>query len=201
MRNETRFRLVFSTLGILGVLIRMYYIRRANESGKRISKSREERLRMALLASCNVQGVITGLLYVIAPRRIRWAAVPVPPWSRWAGAALGMVTLPLLLWTHHALGKNWTAPLEIKEQHTLITSGPYGWVRHPMYTTFFLNGLVTFLVSANWLVGLGWIGQSIVAASRVGEEEALMIEEFGDEYRAYMQRTGRFLPPLTLNRV
>ncbi len=63
-----------------------------------------------------------------------------------------------------------------------------------MYTTFFLNALVSFLVSANWLVGLGWLGQGILAASRAGDEEALMIEEFGDQYRAYMRSTGRFLP-------
>ncbi len=201
MRDQGVFRLVFSTLGILGVLVRMYYIRRASEPGARISRTRRERFRMLLLESFNGLGLITGLLYVIAPRRIRWAAVPMPTWSRWAGAALGMITLPLLLWTHHALGKNWSAPLEIKELHTLITSGPYRWVRHPMYTTFFLNTVVSFLVSANWFVGLGWLGQSIVTTSRVGGEEALMIEEFGDQYRAYMRRTGRYLPPIRLKRI
>ena len=201
MRNQGRFRVILSTLGILGTLVRLYYIRRASEPGETISRTRRERIRMLLLESCNALGLITGSLYVIAPRRIMWAAVPMPPWSRWVGAALGIVTLPLLLWTHHALGKNWSGALEIKEQQTLITSGPYHWVRHPMYTTFFLNALVSFLVSANWLVGLGWAGQGIVAASRVGQEEALMVEEFGDQYRAYMRRTGRFLPPMRLKRI
>ncbi len=63
-----------------------------------------------------------------------------------------------------------------------------------MYTTFSVIGLTSFLVSANWVIGWCWLGQAIVAASRVSDEEALMIEEFGDQYRAYMRRTGAFLP-------
>ncbi len=137
MRNEAVFRVIFAAGGGVGGLVRGYYIRKASESDDRISRTRRERFRMLLLVSFNALGVITGPLYVIAPRRIMWAAVPMPPWSRWVGAALGIVTLPLLLWTHHALGKNWSGALEIKGQQTLITSGPYRWVRHPMYTTFF----------------------------------------------------------------
>ena len=201
MRNQGRFRVILGALGAVGTLIRLYYIRKASEPGGRISRTRRERLRMLLLESFNGLGLVTGLLYVIAPRRIRWATLPTPSWSRWAGVGLGIISMPLLVWTHHALGRNWSGALEIKEQQTLVTSGPYRWVRHPMYTTFFLSALVSFLVSANWLVGLGWAGQGIVVSSRVGQEEALMVEEFGDQYRAYMQRTGRFLPTMKLKRI
>ena len=174
-------------------MIRLYYMRKASRSGQ-ISRKREERLRIALIASCNALGMIGGLVYVLAPQRMKWATLPLPTWSRWVGVGLGAVAGHLLLWTHQSLGKNWSATVEIKEGQTLATSGPYRWVRHPMYTTFFVSGLATLLVSANWVIGGGWLGQGIVAASRAGDEEALMIEEFGDQYRAYMRRTGRFLP-------
>ena len=65
-----------------------------------------------------------------------------------------------------------------------------------MYTAFILLYLARFLVSANWVIGITWLGISALSVARVGEEEALMVEEFGDEYRVYMERTGRFLPRL-----
>ena len=114
---------------------------------------------------------------------------------------LGIGTLPLFVWTHEALGKNWSADLVIKEEHALVTGGPYRWVRHPMYTAFFGSSLAYFLLSANWVIGLTGLGTSVLLAARVDKEEALMIEEFGDDYRAYMRRTGRFLPRMTPNRV
>ncbi len=194
MRNEAAFRVILGAMGAVGTLIRLYYMRKASQASQETSRKREERLRIALLASFNAVGVIGGLVYVITPQRMKWATLPLPRWSRWVGVALGAVAGPLLLWTHHSLGKNWSATVEIRGEQTLVTSGPYRWVRHPMYTTFFVNGLATLLVSANWVIGGGWLGQGIVAASRVGDEEALMIEEFGDQYRAYMRRTERFLP-------
>ena len=196
MRDQPVFRVVLGAWGVVALLVRLYYVRKAGPLGQNISRRREDRLRIALLACSNALGVIGGLVYVLAPRRMKWATLPLPTWSRWIGVGLSAVAAPLLLWTHQALGKNWSVPLEIREQHTLVTSGPYRWVRHPMYTTFFLQGLASLLVSANWVIGGSFLFQGIVAPSRVGEEEALMIEEFGDQYRAYMERTGRFLPPM-----
>ena len=65
-----------------------------------------------------------------------------------------------------------------------------------MYTTGILWWLGSFLLSANWVLGVAALGISISCVARVGEEEALMVEEFGDEYRAYMEHTGRFVPPM-----
>ena len=67
-----------------------------------------------------------------------------------------------------------------------------------MYSVIFLQSLAFFLLSANWVIGIAGLGTSILAVARVGEEEALMIEEFGDQYEAYMERTGRFVPPVKL---
>ena len=192
--SQLGFRVILSTLYVLVVLVRSYYMRRGGQSDQTISRTREERFALPLLAFINVLGTIAGFVYVFAPQRTRWATLPTPTWSRWVGVGLGAASLPLFLWTHHALGKNWSLALVTKEEHTLVSSGPYHSVRHPMYTAIFLQSLASFLLSANWVIGLAGLGTSILCVARVGEEEALMVDEFGDQYRDYMERTGRFLP-------
>ncbi len=198
MRNQVVFRVILSTLYILFGLVRVSYMRRGSESDERLSRTRQDRLRIGLISLFSVVGLVAGLVHIFAPQRARWATLPTPTWSRWIGVSLGIVAIPLFRWTHHALGKNWSADLVIKEEHSLVTSGPYRWVRHPMYSAIFLQSLTFFLLSANWIIGLAGLGANILIAARVDKEEALMIEEFGDEYRAYMQRSGRFLPRMRL---
>jgi protein-S-isoprenylcysteine O-methyltransferase Ste14 len=83
------------------------------------------------------------------------------------------------------------------QDQALVTSGPYRFVRHPIYTAFLLILGSTLFISSNWLVGLAWIGMTVLeTASRIGFEESLMLEYFGDQYREYMKRTGRLLPKL-----
>ena len=101
------------------------------------------------------------------------------------------------VWTHRTLGRNWSGILEVREDHRLVTSGPYRWVRHPMYSVFFIFCFAQLVISANALVGM--IGLSTLSyfyLRRVHDEEAMMIEQFGDAYRQYMGRTGRLVPRL-----
>jgi protein-S-isoprenylcysteine O-methyltransferase Ste14 len=135
------------------------------------------------------------LLYLIAPQTIAWATLPLPLWVRWAGILLGAVSLAGLLWVHTALGKNWSAWLELKEGQTLVTHGPYRRVRHPMYTALYGLYIGWTLLTANWLLGAAWIVTfTLLTATRIRHEEAMMIERFGEVYREYMKKTGRFLP-------
>jgi protein-S-isoprenylcysteine O-methyltransferase Ste14 len=131
------------------------------------------------------------------PAWVAWADIPLPLWLRWTGLALGYGSLPLFVWIQASLGLNFNTTLHLREGHTLVTEGPYRWVRHPMYTALILFVIAWFLASANWLVGLpGVLGLAAILINRVDREEALMIEQFGDQYRAYAQSTGRFLPKL-----
>jgi protein-S-isoprenylcysteine O-methyltransferase Ste14 len=111
------------------------------------------------------------------------------------GIGIAIVGFALLQWAQNSLGKNWSdTPRMIKEQ-ALVTSGPYRWIRHPIYSAFLLILGSTALISANWLVGLPWVATTLIeVASRIKFEEALMIEFFGDRYRDYMKKTGRFAP-------
>jgi protein-S-isoprenylcysteine O-methyltransferase Ste14 len=96
---------------------------------------------------------------------------------------------------HRTLGDNWSPVLEIRKEHTLITSGPYRKVRHPMYSDMIL-WLVSFaLVTANWFYAITIsTGLAILFSVRIPDEERLMLECFGERYRAYMKRTKRLIP-------
>jgi protein-S-isoprenylcysteine O-methyltransferase Ste14 len=116
---------------------------------------------------------------------------------RWLGVAIALGGFVLLHWSQQTLGKNWSdAPKLLKDQKLVIT-GPYRWMRHPIYAAFLLILGSLFLISANWFIGGMWIGMtSLDITSRVKTEEAMMIGQFGDQYRAYMRKTGRLFPRL-----
>jgi protein-S-isoprenylcysteine O-methyltransferase Ste14 len=203
MKSELIFRAIFFVLLIAVITIRVYYgwrIGRTGESGwslKEEAVEREGKWSILLRVVLSLFSLAAIILYAINPAWLGTCAIFLPPWCQWSGAGLGTAGLILLVWVHHTLGRHWSANLQLKDEHTLITSGPYHWVRHPMYTALFgfFAGLV--LVSASWLIALLVVVAVFVLYARLGKEEALMIEQFGDEYRASMQQTGRFLPHLT----
>lgn len=121
--------------------------------------------------------------------------------ARWWAVALGGIIFALALWvfrrSHKELGRNWSITLEIRERHALICAGPYAVIRHPMYTSFMLMGLGQAFLLSNWVAGLaGLIGFAILFFLRVDKEERMMLENFGPQYRAYMERTKRIIPYL-----
>jgi len=97
--------------------------------------------------------------------------------------------------THEALGRNWSVTLEVRENHRLVTEGIYRYLRHPMYTAFWLWALAQALLLPNWIAGpAGLLGFGTLYFFRVSREEQLMLDTFGEEYRAYMARTRRIIP-------
>ena len=98
---------------------------------------------------------------------------------------------------HRQLGRMWSVTLEIRDGHKLKTDGLYRWVRHPMYSSFFLWAIAQALLIPNWVAGFaGLFGVGLLYVLRVGKEEAMLVEAFGDEYRAYMKTTKRIVPGL-----
>jgi protein-S-isoprenylcysteine O-methyltransferase Ste14 len=137
------------------------------------------------------------IAYVVKPEWVQWASFSLPIWIRWAGFAIWAVSMPILWWVEVSLGKNFNTTLHLREEHTLVMEGPYKYVRHPMYAIQIPLILSWLPASANWLVGLpGLLGGLILFALRIPHEEGVMLERFGEPYRNYMQRTGRFLPRL-----
>jgi protein-S-isoprenylcysteine O-methyltransferase Ste14 len=120
---------------------------------------------------------------------------PFIPLVAWLGLAPLVAALWLFRRSHVDLGRNWSITLQVREQHALVKTGVYRLIRHPMYSSFFLLGLAQMLLLPNWLAGIsGIVGAAILFAFRVPREEQLMLESFGDEYRAYMTHTKRIVP-------
>ena len=156
---------------------------------------RAERLRERTLLAISFCGLcVVPLIYVLtdAPR---FASYPFQPVLAFAGTVVFAAALALFYRIHRELGRSWSVTLEIRDQHVLVTHGLYRLVRHPMYSAFWLWALAQALLLPNWIAGpAGLIGFGTLFFLRVGREEALMIETFGDEYRRYMARTSRVLP-------
>jgi protein-S-isoprenylcysteine O-methyltransferase Ste14 len=113
----------------------------------------------------------------------------------WAGLIPALGSLWLFWRTHKELGRNWSVSLEVRDKHELITGGVYRYVRHPMYSAFFLWAVAQALLLPNWVAGFsGIVGFGTLYSFRVGREEQLMLEAFGEQYRAYMDRTARIIP-------
>jgi protein-S-isoprenylcysteine O-methyltransferase Ste14 len=142
---------------------------------------------------------LLAFLYAVTPW-LDFAHVEIPTWVRWPLGALGnLAALGLFLWTHRTLGRNWSGILELRAYHHLVTNGPYRWVRHPMYTAFFLYCFALFALSANWFVGLiSFAAMCYFYLRRINDEENMMLERFDDAYRQYMSRTGRLVPRMRL---
>ena len=136
------------------------------------------------------------ILYLLYLPWILWFQLSFLSWIRWLAVPIAVLCVPALYWTHHTLGKQYSANLEIQSGHEIITDGPYSRVRHPMYTIFIVFSVAMALLTLNLLIIFFSVLLSISFPSVANQEELMLIDRFGDDYRAYMRRTGRFLPKL-----
>jgi protein-S-isoprenylcysteine O-methyltransferase Ste14 len=146
------------------------------------------------LRLCGLVAMVMLLAWLVRPGLVAWAQAPLPAWLRWAGAPLALAAVPLLAWTFHTLGLNLTDTVATRDNGFLVTNGPYPWVRHPFYgmVALFTAGLL--LVSALWPCAVMVCAVLWLLALRTPLEEQKLIERFGDAYRDYAARTGRYLP-------
>jgi protein-S-isoprenylcysteine O-methyltransferase Ste14 len=105
----------------------------------------------------------------------------------------------LITWkTQKDLGRNWTPSLAFRDGHYLVTDGIFEYLRHPMYAAHLLTGIAQMLMLHNWIAGYAYLVTVIPRVLvRVREEERIMLEMFGDEYRDYMAKTGGIFPKLS----
>lgn len=182
-------------LGVVSwFVIRYPHARRS----RRVSKARIigrslERVLLAI-STCGL-GVLPA--FFVFTGVLKFADYPVQFWQPWAG----LVTFGFALWmfreTHSELGRNWSVTLELRADHSLVTDGIYARIRHPMYTAFWLWALAQAILLPNWIAGpAGIVGFGTLYFFRVGREEAMLLETFGESYGDYMKRTGRVIPRL-----
>ena len=195
MQTENIFRIILPILIVAFIAHRGYYTKRSARPEKDTLKKREEGLITKFAEGLSLIGFVAMLIYVLKPDWLAWASLSFPLWLRWIGVGIALTGFALLQWAQITLGRSWSDTPRMMKEQALITSGPYQFIRHPIYTAFILILGSTFFISANWLLGLTWAGMTILdIASRIGFEESLMVEYFGDQYREYMKKTGRLLP-------
>ena len=126
---------------------------------------------------------------------MQWASLPAPLWVRWLGVGLGLMTVPAAYWLFSALGRNVSETVLTKQQHELVTHGPYHWIRHPLYATGITLILAVGLMAANWFILLlGVVALAAVRLAVIPMEERALLAKFGNDYRDYIQRTGGMSP-------
>ena len=195
MQSEDPFRIAV-LIGFGGMLVIGVYHRLHAKTKERISRKDEGLLpgvSLRLAGLCVWAGAIA---YLLNPQWMEWANLPLPSWLRWLGSVAGALGLALMYWTLTNLGKNLTDTVVTRSDATLVTTGPYRWVRHPFYVTAGLMVLAITLLAANCFIGLSGLLVVALLVARTGKEEQKLIEKFGDRYRAYMATTGRFVPKL-----
>jgi protein-S-isoprenylcysteine O-methyltransferase Ste14 len=173
-------------------------------------EQRRRRTRMAVERVGALERALVGLLFVgmvFVPAvyaSTSWldrADYRLPPEAKRSAGGVGAALMTLAVWlfwrSHADLGRNWSPSLQLREGHTLVTEGVYRHVRHPMYASEWLWGIAQALLLHNWVAGLAGLALfTPLYVVRVPREEQMMLDRFGEEYRAYMDRTGRVFPRL-----
>ncbi|WP_159460352.1 methyltransferase family protein [Tistlia consotensis] len=111
-----------------------------------------------------------------------------------AGVVIFNAAALTILWAHLSLRRFRSAELETRADHRLVETGPYRWIRHPLYSSYLLITAGLFLMTGNWLVTAPMFAYFLAIAARAWKEEAMLLERLGGSYREYMARTERFLP-------
>ncbi len=181
---------------IIEVILRTPYAlhrRRSPKTDRRVTNAER-----GVLAGLSLAGLALPLIYSLTSR-LDFANYRLSPGAKARVGSVGTMVLAAGLWlywrSHRDLGTNWSPSLEIGAQQTLITRGVYARIRHPMYASQLLLGLAQALLLQNWVAGCaGLMAFLAMYLVRIPQEERMMLDHFGDAYRAYCARTGRILP-------
>lgn len=196
MSDDLSYRMGFVVLWAVFAPVAVFYRTRSNSSGEKLDRWQEGVFILFALRGAAAVGFAALLSFLIYPPLVAWATLPLPSFVRWSGMAFGALGGCLMIWTFHTLGRNLTDTVVTRKDHTLVTSGPYKWVRHPFYGSAAFICVAATLLSANWLVLLSGAAVLSLLVLRTKTEEQKLLERFGEDYAEYCQQTGRFFPRL-----
>lgn len=180
-------------IAILTMIVTGYHRLEAHRGGS-VSRKGEGALLFAAIRLGGLAMLVCLILTLAAPAWIAFAAMGLPDFLRWIGAALGLLNVLFLGWTLHTLGKNLTDTVATRKEHTLVTGGPYRYVRHPFYVATLIVVVGLSLLADNWLLLLFGTATFVLLFIRAPIEERELENRFGDAYRAYRARTGAIFP-------
>jgi protein-S-isoprenylcysteine O-methyltransferase Ste14 len=136
---------------------------------------------------------------MLIPTWIAFLSIPLPDWFRFAMAVVSALSGAFTIWGYRTLGKNWVHALDpsqfrLRKEESLVTVGPYRYVRNPIYLGAFTLIVALAFLAANWLLLLPALFLVIVVYRQIDGEEKMLEEKFGDRYREYVERTPRIIP-------
>lgn len=196
MHSDQTFRLIALALLALLLPIGAWFRFRSQSAGEKLDRRREGWFILCTLRPVGLLHAAGVIAYIINPGWMALSQLAMPLWLRWLGMPFGAVAVSLVFWSFRNLGKNLTDTVVTRKEHTLVTTGPYRWVRHPFYVAFAALAAANTLLSANWFVGLSGAAVLALLVRRTGTEEQHLVARFGEDYRRYMRQTGRFFPRL-----
>lgn len=188
------FTVIYFVVLVIEMIIRAPLNKRRKQ--EKMSERRVTNQEVVILILLLLGGFIMPLIYATT-NWLDFADYRLPAWAGWLGVLLIAGALYIFWRAHADLGLNWSPTLEIREKHELITRGIYGLIRHPMYASQWLLVLAQPLLLQNWIAGfLNLLAFLPFYFLRVKAEEQLMMEHFGEEYRAYTKKVGAVFPKL-----
>jgi len=196
MIPDLPFRVALVLLAAVFLPLGAYHRIRAH-TGEKIDRWQEGVFILFGLRLTAAAAFAGGMAWLINPAWMAWSHLPIPAGLRWAGVTIAFCGGFSWVWALHHLGKNLTDTVITRRQAELVTTGPYRWVRHPFYSSLILVVFGVSLVTANAFImlicGILWF---VFLFPRTRIEERNLVQRFGDDYRAYMRRVGRFVPRL-----
>ncbi|MCE9546755.1 MAG: isoprenylcysteine carboxylmethyltransferase family protein [Planctomycetia bacterium] len=194
MTDDHIFQIVLFAGCAVMLPIGLYYRIRSQATGEKLDRRQEGLFVLLTLRPMGVVRMLGLIAYMVNPAWMAWSSCPLPTWLRWLGVPIGAAAATGVIWTFHTLGPNLTDTVAVRQHATLVTSGPYRWIRHPFYASFALAATADSLVTANWFLALTGILTFSLIVLRIRAEEARLLARFGGAYRSYMRTTGRFWP-------
>jgi len=194
MNDESTLRAVLIVVMVMLLPFGIYHRVRSQSTGESLDRRQEGMFILATLRPLGAAFWLGVFAWMINPAWMAWSSMPLPIGLRWAGVGFLVAGSLMLVWTFRSLGKNLTDTVVTREKHTLVVHGPYRWVRHPLYSSAALLITALSLVAANWFFIVAGTVLLCVLIMRTRIEEENLVARFGESYRSYMARTGRFVP-------
>lgn len=174
--------IVFIIFWVLAAFVQKRNARRQTVGSRLIQVS----IILLVLVPFFVEGRRVGLLY-----RHLYSNLPI---VQYFGALLLLLGVGFAVWARFVLGRNWSGIVTVKEDHTLITRGPYAWVRHPIYTGILLALLGTAVTLGTVINLVELVAVGLALWLKLRTEEKFMFETFGEQYTAYRQQVKALIP-------